>query len=96
MDEQRSASAGKAQKGDALVTIHTDNGTDNGPLRLTITSSVQGLFGTQIEAVCRQVLQELGVVSGQIVVDDQQALDCVLRSRMRCAVQRLRQQGGLL
>jgi len=92
MDELRSASAGKVQKGDALVTIHEDCG----PLRLNITSSVQGLFGTQIEAVCRQVLQEIGVVSGQVVVDDQQALDCVLRARMRCAVQRLRQLGGFL
>ena len=92
MGERRSASAGKAQKGDVLVTIHDVCG----PLRLTLTSSVQGLFGTQMEAVCRQVLQEIGVVSGQIVVDDQQALDCVLRSRIRCAVQRLRQQGGSL
>jgi len=90
MDERRSASAGKAQKGDALVTIQEDCR----PLSLTITSSVQGLFGTQIESVCRQVLHDLGVVSGQIMVDDQQALDCVLRARIRSAVQRLRQQGG--
>jgi citrate lyase subunit gamma (acyl carrier protein) len=96
MGEPLCVHAGKAQKGDVLVTIHTDNGTDNGPLCLTITSSVQGLFGTQIEAVCRQVLQELGVASGQILVEDQQALDCVLRARMRTAVQRLRQQGGMV
>jgi len=92
MDERRSVNAGKAQKGDVLVTVHDDCK----PLRLAITSSVQGLFGAQIEAACRQVLQEIGVVSGQIVVDDQQALDCVLRARIRCAVQRLRQQGGSL
>ncbi len=90
MEEGRNASAGKAQKGDALVTIHEDCG----PLRLTLTSSVKGLFGTQIESVCRQVLQDLGVVSGQVEVEDQQALDCVLRARLRCAVERLRQQGG--
>lgn len=82
-------SAGKAQKGDVLVTISEPESN----LRLTVTSTVQGLYGRRIEAVCMQLLDELGITKGRFEIVDQQAFDCVIRARLRCAIARM---GGLL
>ena len=82
-------SAGKAQKGDVLVTISEPESN----LRLTVTSTVQGLYGRRIEAVCMQLLDELGITKGRFEIVDQQAFDCVIRARLRCALARM---GGLL
>ncbi|SMP61005.1 citrate lyase subunit gamma (acyl carrier protein) [Sphaerochaeta associata] len=82
-------SAGKAQKGDVLVTISEPESD----LRLTVTSTVQGLYGRRIEAVCKELLDDLHIVKGHFEVVDQQAFDCVIRARLRCAIARM---GGLL
>lgn len=82
-------SSGKAQKGDVVVTI-SEFESD---LTLTVTSTVQGLYGNRIETVCKELLTGMGIVKGRFDVADQQAFDCVIRARLRCAIARM---GGTL
>ena len=79
-------SSGKAQKGDVVVTI-SEIESDRS---LTVTSTVQGLYGTRIETVCNELLDGLGITKGRFEVADQQAFDCVIRARLRCAIARMR------
>lgn len=85
-------SAGKAQKGDVVVTISEPDSER----RLLLSSTVQVLFGARIEAVCVQLLDELEICHGLFVVDDYQAFDSVIRARLRCAIARMAQAGGVL
>jgi|GEM_PF-2910732 len=82
-------SAGAMQKGDVLVTI-SEPGCER---TIEVRSTVQGLYGRRIEAVCKELLDDLHIVKGHFEVVDQQAFDCVIRARLRCAIARM---GGLL
>ena len=66
------------------------------PLTIKITSPLQGLFGRSLERAAREELQTLGVTTGTVVIEDYQALDYVLQSRIKAAVLSLRERGGLL
>ncbi|MDY0289379.1 MAG: citrate lyase subunit gamma [Sphaerochaeta sp.] len=82
---QRTAVAGKREKGDTHITLSTRCGANE----IVITSPVLDLFGPQIRTAVEQTLQQLQISGVLILVEDNQALDCVTQARLRCAVQRL-------
>lgn len=83
-------SAGLPSKQDVVVKI-TDNST---PLNLSISSSVQSLFGSAIEKAASGELERMGVVTGNVTIEDNQALDFVIKARIRAAVTILRKRGS--
>lgn len=82
--------AGKKEKQDVLVTISP--GTE--PLQVIIGSKVDTLYGKSIRDTVEAVLDEYGVHTGIVAVEDQQALDLVIRARVIAAIQRLRRRDG--
>lgn len=84
--------AGTPTKQDVVVKI-TDGSS---PLQLSIRSSVQKLYGMAIEKAALEELNRLEVRTGIVVIEDNQALDFVLRARIRAAVMRLRKRGSTL
>jgi citrate lyase subunit gamma (acyl carrier protein) len=86
------ASAGTREKLDALVTV-----SDDAPvLEISIRSPVADLFGSSQRRTITRTLRELVVSRGTVTVEDSQALDCVLKARIKAAVARLRRAGGML
>ena len=57
-------------------------------LELNIESVVLNQFGDEIRATILSVLEELGVKSGRISVQDKGAIDCTIRARVETAVRR--------
>ena len=64
------------------------------PLRIEIDSPVQGLFGAAIKLAAEVELERLGVTTGTVRINDNQALDFVIRARIHAAVAALRTAGG--
>ncbi|MDY0303065.1 MAG: hypothetical protein RBQ65_00280 [Sphaerochaeta sp.] len=79
------ATAGKRERGDALVTVQRSDVPS-----IVITSAVSGLFGRYHRSVVDAVLKEEKETDLAVLIEDEQALDCVLRARLLCAIQRLR------
>ncbi len=78
--------AGKREKQDVFVQITT--GED--PLQVGISSSVESLFGRAIRESVMEVLEDAHIETGVVMVEDQQALDFVIRARMKTAIDRMR------
>ena len=57
-------------------------------LELNIESVVLNQYGGEIRATILSVLEELGVKSGKISVQDKGAIDCTIRARVETAVRR--------
>lgn len=57
-------------------------------LTIELESVVKSQFGSAIEAVVRDVLQEQGVQKASVRIVDRGALECVLRARVETAVVR--------
>lgn len=57
-------------------------------LEVTIESVVLQQFGEEIRRTILSVLEELGVTSGKISVQDRGAIDCTIRARVETAVRR--------
>lgn len=79
------AVAGKKERGDALVEVYRSDLPS-----IVITSTVSTLFARHHRAVIDAVLKAEGETNLAVVVDDDQALDCVLGARLLCAISRLR------
>ena len=91
------ASAGTAEKMDALVTVYDSyNGIPSETIELEIYSPVKSLFGSAQQAAVLKALEELGVQRCRVEVQDSQAVDSVLSARVKSAVIRLRKAGGAL
>ncbi|MDF1568270.1 MAG: hypothetical protein RQ801_13495 [Spirochaetaceae bacterium] len=86
-----SASAGHFQKNDALVEVREAPG---GGSAVIIESPLRDLFGAQQDHAVGEVLKELGQTGLIVRVQDNQALDFVLRARVRAAVERFREKRG--
>lgn len=82
--------AGQAVKQDTLVRISDGDA----PLTIELESPVLGLFGRAIRRAAEEELARLGVRTGRVRIEDCQALDFVLRARIRAAVKALREEGG--
>ena len=79
-----SASAGTLESSDVYVEIAP---AESG-IQIDLNSVVQAQFGDDILAVVREVLNECGVDSARLTVQDRGALDCVIRARVETAVLR--------
>jgi citrate lyase subunit gamma (acyl carrier protein) len=83
-------SAGQPEKQDVVVQISDDQT----PLKIEISSPVKDLFGKAILQTVEEELISLDVIKGTIIIQDYQALDFVLRARVKAAVYNLRNSGG--
>ncbi|MGL6259570.1 citrate lyase acyl carrier protein [Vibrio sp. WXL103] len=79
------AYAGTLESSDLLVEVMP---SDDNVLEIEITSSVEKQFDHLIRQVVTQTVDELGVQSAYVVVNDKGALDCVIRARVQAAVMR--------
>lgn len=83
-------SAGRLAKQDVLVRVSDDSS----PLHIEIKSSVSGLYGRALQVASEGELKRLKVSNGAVCIDDNQALDFVIRARIRAAVYELRDSGA--
>ena len=83
MKIKNQASAGTLESSDAEVNVYPSD-----ELKVEVKSSVYAQFGKQIEETVAEVLDNLDIDAGEIVVDDRGALDCTIRSRVQTAVLR--------
>ena len=77
------AVAGTLESSDIYVEVEPSE-----ELELNIESVVLNQFGEEIRATILSVLEELGVKSGKISVQDKGAIDCTIRARVETAVRR--------
>lgn len=77
------AVAGTLESSDIYVEVEPSDA-----LELSIESVVLNQFGDEIRATILSVLEELGVKSGKISVQDKGAIDCTIRARVETAVRR--------
>jgi len=77
------AVAGTLESSDIYVEVEPSDA-----LELNIESVVLNQFGDEIRATILSVLEELGVKSGKISVQDKGAIDCTIRARVETAVRR--------
>ena len=77
------AVAGTLESSDIYVEVEPSD-----VLELNIESVVLNQFGEEIRATILSVLEELGVTSGKISVQDKGAIDCTIRARVETAVRR--------
>lgn len=77
------AVAGTLESSDIYVEVEPSE-----ELELNIESVVLNQFGDEIRATVLSVLEELGVKSGKISVQDKGAIDCTIRARVETAVRR--------
>ena len=77
------AVAGTLESSDIYVEVEPGD-----TLELNIESVVLNQFGEEIRATILSVLEELGVKSGRIFVQDKGAIDCTIRARVETAVRR--------
>ena len=77
------AVAGTLESSDIYVEVEPSDA-----LELNIESVVLSQYGDEIRATILSVLEELGVKSGRISVQDKGAIDCTIRARVETAVRR--------
>ena len=77
------AVAGTLESSDIYVEVEPCD-----QLELNIESVVLNQFGDEIRATILSVLEELGVTSGRVSVQDKGAIDCTIRARVETAVRR--------
>ena len=77
------AVAGTLESSDIYVEVEPSD-----KLELNIESVVLNQFGDQIRATVLSVLEELGVKTGRVSVQDKGAIDCTIRARVETAVRR--------
>ncbi|RIX40258.1 MAG: citrate lyase acyl carrier protein [Rhodocyclales bacterium GT-UBC] len=81
----KEALAGTLESSDLLVKV-TPLPEDR--VDVVIQSEVMHQFGEQIRQVVLATLQQLGLISGQVVIEDKGALDCAIRARVQAAILR--------
>ena len=85
MEIRRPACAGTMESSDIMVSISQ---ADAEGIQIDLTSVVEKQFGRRIREVITDVLQNEGVTSAYVHAVDKGALDCTVRARTRCALQR--------
>ena len=80
----KKAVAGTMESSDVYVEIEPGMGG----IEIHLESVVQQQFGSVIETVILEVLQDCGVENAKVNVIDRGALDCVIRARVETAVLR--------
>ncbi len=83
MEIKKAAVAGTLESSDAYVRVEPSD-----DLEVDITSVVYDQFAEAIERSVREVMEELGVTSGRVSINDRGAIDCVIKARVETAVRR--------
>ncbi len=77
------AVAGTLESSDVYVKVEPWD-----TLEISIESVVYNQFADEIRASVQEVLDEMGVESGKISVNDKGAIDCVIQARVETAIKR--------
>ncbi|MBQ9969483.1 MAG: citrate lyase acyl carrier protein [Oscillospiraceae bacterium] len=77
------AVAGTLESSDVYVKVEPCDA-----LEISIESVVYNQFAEEIEASVKNVLNEMGVESGKISINDKGAIDCVIQARVETAIKR--------
>lgn len=88
MDSKVKAVAGTLESSDMYVIIEP-NATG---IELEIESVVMGQYGDDVRRVILKSLEELGVTSAKVLVNDKGAIEPVIKSRIQTVVTRAAQQ----
>ena len=89
----KTAQAGTVESMDCLVTVsEAEPGTG---LALTLAGSSVARFSKAMEKAVRETLESLGIRDLAVSVQDNGALDLVLKARVEAAVARLKEGGEL-
>jgi citrate lyase subunit gamma (acyl carrier protein) len=87
----KTAQAGTVESMDCLVTVsEAEPGTG---LALTLAGSSVARFSKAMEKAVRETLESLGIRDLAVSVQDNGALDLVLKARVEAAVARLKEGG---
>lgn len=82
----RQASAGLRDKGDVMVRLLPAPAGSG--VQLEIESKVMTMFGDQIRATVLEIIGSYGLTDVTVSVQDQGALDYVIRARVQTAIER--------
>lgn len=88
MEIKVKAVAGTLESSDMYVIIEP-NATG---IELEIESVVMGQYGDDVRRVILEALEELGVTSAKVLVNDKGAIEPVIKSRIQTVVTRAAQQ----
>ena len=88
MESKVKAVAGTLESSDMYVIIEP-NATG---IELEIESVVMGQYGDDVRRVILESLEELGVTSAKVLVNDKGAIEPVIKSRIQTVVTRAAQQ----
>ncbi len=88
MNIKTSAAAGTLESSDAYVMVEPSD-----TLEIAIESVVYNQYADQIRAGIEQVLDQLGVKTGRISINDKGAVDCVIQARVETAIKRAGGEG---
>ena len=77
------AVAGTLESSDVYVKVEPCD-----TLEISIECVVYNQFAEEIEASVKNVLNEMGVESGKISINDKGAIDCVIQARVETAIKR--------
>ncbi|CAH8206595.1 citrate lyase acyl carrier protein [Vibrio aestuarianus] len=77
--------AGTLESSDLLVEVSPAQGRS---IEVEITSSVEKQFEPAIRNVIMSTLEQMGVTSAHLTINDKGSLDCVIRARVQAAVMR--------
>ena len=88
MEIKVKAVAGTLESSDMYVIIEPDATG----IELEIESVVMGQYGDDVRRVILESLEELGVTSAKVLVNDKGAIEPVIKSRIQTVVTRAAQQ----
>lgn len=83
MKTTTSAVAGTLESSDVYVKVEPCD-----KLEIEIESVVYNQFAEEIKKSIMEVVEELGVDSGKISINDKGAIDCVIKARVETAIKR--------
>ncbi len=81
----RTGKAGTLESSDVMVTVRSN---PDKKMEINLKSLVEKRFGKHIRSIVLGMLDEMGVHSAIVDIDDRSALDCVIRARVETAVYR--------
>ncbi len=87
---KKPSKAGRKDKGDLVVEVVPIDGVEN---ELQISSSVNRIFGKHLREYILGLLKEYGVQGARVKIEDDGALDFVIRARLEAALRRAESDG---
>jgi len=82
---KKSAYAGTLESSDAFIQIEP---IDKDEIRIELQSSVEEMYGDDIRASVREIIEELDISHISVKIQDKGALDYVIKARLQAAILR--------